>query len=378
MNNKKVGVLGCGMIAELGHLPALANTQGIDLYAVYDVSFARAVEMQKRFHVEHAYPTEQEFWESDIDAVVICTPAPLHKEHVLSAAKYGKHVLCEKPLATNAADIVVMDRAMQVAKRMLFVGFTYRFSPSALDIYRLVREGAIGDVRSLRLVYLWNLHGKWNWNSQGKLIPSPLRVGRMIEGGPMVDCGVHQIDLARWWLGSEVVWQHGIGVWVEDFDAPDHMYLHMAHQCGAHSMIEMSFSYQATSSQPRSHFQYELIGTDGVIRYNREEHSFELRNSRGTQYLHWQGEKNFGGMYAEFAHALSTGLPRHMPTAADGLAATLISRTATDQAITDRDKPSLSHPSKMQRCRSTSPAHYAVPLELVEEIDVSEEKQRPQ
>jgi predicted dehydrogenase len=129
---------------------------------------------------------------------------------------------------------------------------------------------------------------------KGERIASPLRVGRMLEGGPMVDCGVHQIDLARWWLGSAVEWQRGIGVWVEDYQAPDHLYLHMGHACGAHTMVEMSFSYNATSREPRTHFQYELIGSDGVIRYNREEHSFELRNSHGTQWLAWHPEKNFG------------------------------------------------------------------------------------
>ena len=90
---------------------------------------------------------------------------------------------------------------------------------------------------------------------------------------------------ARWWLGSEVDSHRGIGVWVEDFEAPDHMYLHMGHENGAHSMVEMSFSYNATASQPRSNFQYELIGTDGIIRYNREERNFEVRNSHGTRHL---------------------------------------------------------------------------------------------
>ena len=155
-----------------------------------------------------------------------------------------KHVLCEKPLAMNETDISRMITAMEEAGLMLFTGFTYRFSGSAREVHRLLRNGAIGEVRALRLTYLWNLHGKWIWNEKGERIASPLRVGRMLEGGPMVDCGVHQIDLARWWLNSEVEWQRGIGVWVEDYLAPDHMYLHMGHTCGAHSMVEMSFSYQ--------------------------------------------------------------------------------------------------------------------------------------
>lgn len=152
--------------------------------------------------------------------------------------------------------------------------------------------------------------------------------------------------------------------------APDYVYLHMGHQCGTHTIVEMSFSYNATSKEPRSHFQYELIGTDGVIRYNREERSMELRNSHGTRHLHWHGEKSFGGMYSEFAHALFTGDSRNMPTAADGLAATIISQAATKQAMEDRDGPSQSHPSTMQRSQeSATKGNPPVPLDHFEPDD---------
>lgn len=368
MSIKKIGVLGCGMIAELGHMPALKQVSGLSLHAVYDIAWDRALAMQAKFQVPHAYPTEKAFWESDFDAVVICTPAPFHLANVLRAAKHGKHVLCEKPLAMNEVDIQRMMKAMQDAGLMFFTGFTYRFSGSAQEIRRLVRSGAIGEVRALRLVYLWNLHGKWYWNEKGEHIASPLRVGRMLEGGPMVDCGVHQIDLARWWLESEVEWQRGIGVWVEDYQAPDHVYLHLGHTCGAHTMVEMSFSYNATSREPRTHFQYELIGTDGVIRFNREEHSFELRNSHGTQWLAWHPEKNFFGMYAEFAHALSTGQLRDMPTANDGLIATRIARLATEEAIRDREGCSKQHPSTLVRASAGEALLSATPLDA-EELD---------
>lgn len=349
MKSLKIGIIGCGMIAERGHLPAIQQTPGVSIDALFDIDFGRALELQRRFGARHAYPTEEAFWSSDFDVVVICTPAPLHPEHAAKAAQYGKNIICEKPLAMTEGEIEEMIRVTQKAGVKLYTGFTYRFSPSALEIQRLVNGGSIGEVRSLRLLYLWNLHGKWTYDEEGKMIPSPLRVGRMLEGGPMVDCGVHQIDLARWWLGSEVESFHGIGVWVEDFEAPDHMYLHLDHECGAHTMVEMSFSYNATSKEPTSNFQYELIGTDGVIRWNREEHSFTVRNSRGTQHLPWHPEKNFRGMYQALADAMSRGEDGNLPTAQDGLAATRIARAATEQVIADRTESSRAHKSKMLR-----------------------------
>lgn len=341
----KIGVLGCGMIAEKAHLPLLSATPGLQLEAIYDIHFARALTMQKKFNVPKAFATEEEFWAADIDAVVVCTPAPIHMHNVKHSARHGKHVLCEKPLAMNETDIEKMIAIMNEAKLMFFAGFNYRFSQSSVDIRRLIHANAIGEVRALRLVYNWHLHGKYKFDEQGNRIDSPLYVGRMMEGGPLVDCGVHQIDLARWWLGSEVQWQRGIGVWVDDYEAPDHMYLHMGHASGAHTMVEVSFSYSTTAKDVRSHFQYEIIGTDGILRYNREEHTFELRNSYGTQWLPYYPEKNFAGLFTEFAKALATGEPGHMPTGMDGLIATRIARIATEQAIRDRDQSSQEHHS---------------------------------
>jgi len=334
-----IGVIGCGMIAEKGHLPALNQIPELDLHAVYDTDFERAKALQREFGVDHAYPTEKDFYDSDIDAIVVCTPAPVHHKNVMDAAEHGKHVLCEKPLGMDEEEMVEMDGVMREAGLQLFTGFNYRFSQSALDIRRLVQEGAIGEVRLLRLIYNWHLHGKWKWTTDGERFENPLRVGRMEEGGPLVDCGVHQIDLARWWLDSEVEWQRGIGVWLDDYEAPDHMYLHMGHESGAHTMVEVGFSYNATSKEPRTHFQYELIGTDGTLRFNREEHSFELRNSHGTQYLPWHPEKSFVGLHEEFARALEEGRRGDMPTAEDGIMASRVAQAATEQAIRNRKQP---------------------------------------
>jgi predicted dehydrogenase len=131
-------------------------------------------------------------------------------------------------------------------------------------------------------------------------------------------------------------------------------------------MVEMSFSYNTTSKEPRTHFQYEIIGTDGVIRYNREEHSFELRNSHGTQHLPWHPEKSFTGMYVELLKALQNETPGNMPTADDGIKATKIAKAATDQAIRERDKPSIGCPSTKERASMGRLYGGDVPMDFVD------------
>jgi predicted dehydrogenase len=147
---------------------------------------------------------------------------------------------------------------------------------------------------------------------------------------------VHQIDLARWWLGAEVRRHRGVGAWVDTYEAPDHLWLHLDHEGGAHTLVEISYSYGHTAKEPRPHFVYELIGDRGMIRYDREAARFELLQPSGTTSLPWDHEKNFGGMYAAFANALATGEAGDLPTAEDGILATRIAREATEQAIRER------------------------------------------
>jgi predicted dehydrogenase len=231
------------------------------------------------------------------------------------------------------ADAEEMIAAMSLAGLPLAVGFCYRFSPVALEIARLVQENRIGEVRALRLIYIWNLHGVYELDVDGKPYYSPRRLDRMAEGGPLVDCGVHQIDLARWWLGREVVDWSGTGAWVENHEAPDHTYLHMRHHGGALTTVEVSYTYTHTAHDPISHFTYQLIGTEGLIRFDREAGLFEVRHKDGTDVLPWSYEKNFEGMYASWARVLETGEIGNMPTGADGLVATQIARQATDTMI---------------------------------------------
>jgi predicted dehydrogenase len=331
----RLGVIGCGVVASYGHLPAIKATPGLELHAVMDTDWAQALSAQKRFGAPHAFTDIDAFFASGLDAVVICSPAPVHYRNIMQCARFAKPALCEKPLAMSEAEAAEMIDTMRAAGLPLYVGFTYRFSPVALDIQRLVKEGAIGQPRSLRLLYVWDCHGKYNERGKPESGLYDRRVGRMLEGGPMVDCGVHQIDLARWWTGSEVARVGGRGAWVETegYAAPDHLWLHMDHQSGAHTTVEISFTYGHTAIEPRCEFEYELIGTDGLIRYNRQGRYFECVTRTGVQYLNWTEEKNFEGMYREFERALRTGIPGDMPTAADGLAATRLARLATEDAI---------------------------------------------
>lgn len=333
---KKIGLMGCGTVANYGHVPSIQKTEGLNLHALFDPNEQNLRSTQGKYDVPNAFTDLDAFFNSGIEAVTITSPATFHCQNVLDAAKRGLPILCEKPLAMTEAEAEKMIQATREAGVMLFTGLDYRFSPVSQTIRNLVKDGAIGEVRSLRLIYIWNNHGKFIKGDDGQRVRNARRDFRMEEGGPMVDCGVHQIDLARFWLQSEVTDFHAEGVWVDEYDAPDHMYVHMNHENGAHAMVEMSYSFCHTAKEPIHHFTYQLIGTEGLIRFDRENKIFEVRNSGGTQPLPFAGEKNFAGMYVAFAEALEKGGSDVLPTGEDGRIATHIARTATEQAMASR------------------------------------------
>lgn len=338
MSPYKIGLMGCGVVAEYGHLPALLETTGLKLQAIYDPDAAAIRRMQEKFDIPRAFTDETEFFASGLDALSITSPAPCHRANVLHAARCKLPVLCEKPLAMDVKEAGEMIEAMQNAGVPLHTAFCYRFSPCALKIRELVRQGAVGEVKALRLIYNWNCHGKYEFDQQGRRKIQGRREARMWEGGPMVDCGTHQIDLARFWLGSDIVRFSAHGAWVDEYEAPDHMWLHLDHANGAHTVVEISYSYHHTSKNQRAEFVYELIGTEGVIRYDREARRFFMENAAGLQEFTFDHEKSFGGMYAEWVKVLAGGDASLLSSAEEGMEVVAIARAATDQIIQSRPR----------------------------------------
>ena len=335
---KKIGLIGCGKVAGYGHLPAIREVPELCLHALYDPNPDQLARAQAEHGVAHAFTDAEAFFRSGIEAVTVTSPAPCHLQNVLDAARHGLPVLCEKPLAMDAGEAERMIAAMQRAGVSLHTAFCYRFSPCSLKIRELVRAGAIGPVRALRLIYNWACHGKYSTTTAGQRVIQQRRDGLMKEGGPMVDCGTHQIDLAGFWLGSAVVRYAGHGAWVDEYAAPDHVWLHLDHANGAHTVVEISYSYHHTAAHQRAEFVYELIGTEGVIRYDRQQQSFTMEDGQGSHSLPFHPEKNFAGMYGEWAavlHGRSAGL---LAGAAEGMRVTEISRSATNQVIAARQK----------------------------------------
>jgi UDP-N-acetylglucosamine 3-dehydrogenase len=193
-----VGVIGTGHIAWIGHLPWYWENPKVEIRAVSDLIADSAAEAARRWGVESWYTDYHELLaRDDISAVSICTPAWTHKEIAVAAARAGKHILCEKPMARTVEECDAMIEAARQAGVKLAIGFMKRANPGFERIKQILDDGLIGQPYHLDVH--WNLYFPPG-SQESKSFSEDTRVG----GGVLLDNATHYIDTFRWWLGSEV------------------------------------------------------------------------------------------------------------------------------------------------------------------------------
>ena len=208
MTKIKVGIIGCGAIAQRRHLIEYAANEQVEIVAVCDINEARVIEVAEE-HKAKAYTSYKELLaNADVDAISVCLPNYLHAEVSIAALNKGKHVLCEKPMATSREESEAMIKAAKISGKKLMIAHNQRFVASHEKARELIANGEIGKVYSFRTTFghpgpeEWSLDGRESWffKKEEAFI------------GAMGDLGVHKSDLIRYLLGEEVV---EIGAMVE-------------------------------------------------------------------------------------------------------------------------------------------------------------------
>jgi len=195
----KIGIIGCGKITEVRHAPEYDENPNCTLAAFYDVVPERAQAFADQYGGK-AYASIEELLASDVDAVSVCVANVYHAQVSIQALKAGKHVLCEKPMATTAGDCEAMVRAAEESGKYLMIGQNQRLAKAHVKAKELLDSGKMGAVIAFQTKFCHP--GPEGWTGQKN---SWFFDKRIASFGAMADLGVHKTDLIHYLTGQKIV-----------------------------------------------------------------------------------------------------------------------------------------------------------------------------
>ncbi|HOJ35236.1 MAG TPA: Gfo/Idh/MocA family oxidoreductase [Clostridiales bacterium] len=192
----RVGIIGCGGIANGKHMPALKNTGRVDMVAFCDIIEERAVKAAQEYGTPDAkvYTDYKELLKDDtIEIVHVCTPNRSHSFITIDALEAGKHVMCEKPMAKTYEEAKAMVEAAKRTGKKLTIGYQNRQKPQSLYVKECCDNGELGEIYYARAIALrrravptWGVF--LNEYEQG--------------GGPLIDIATHALDMTLWMMNN--------------------------------------------------------------------------------------------------------------------------------------------------------------------------------
>lgn len=195
MKKFKVGVVGIGGIAKYTHLPSLKAMENVEVVAVCDIIPTRCDEADKILGVKTEHFTDyNKMMDMNLDAVHLCVPNYLHSAIAIAALNKGINVFCEKPDAICVSEVLKMEKAYKDSGKILMVMRNNRFTDAAKLAKDYIDKGEMGEVYCGRAGWIRRrgIPGKGGW----------FTTKAQSGGGPLIDLGVHMIDLACYLMGS--------------------------------------------------------------------------------------------------------------------------------------------------------------------------------
>lgn len=324
MDRVRVGVVGLGM--GRNHITGFKSHPHADVIAICDTDEQRLRELGDQHGIPGRYTSFDEMLHRErLDIVSVTTPNVFHMPQTVAALKAGCHVLCEKPMAMNAHEARIMLNTARAVGKRLMINFSYRFTEQSWALKQQVDAGLLGDIYFARTV--WHrrrgMPGFGGWFGQKA----------MAGGGPLIDLGVHRLDLALWLMGyPKPVWVMGstynhIATDIarregKPFDVEDLAVGMVKFANGATLIVEASW---AANIKERELMETRLLGTKGgLVQHNvNEGYAFEAElylERDGCQFdmrLHPPVPAVKSAMY-HFVESILTNTP-HIATGEEGL-----------------------------------------------------------
>ncbi|QHE53033.1 Gfo/Idh/MocA family protein [Pontibacillus sp. HMF3514] len=258
-NKTRFAVVGCGTISE-AHLKSIEHVPEAELVAVCDIKPTLAEEKGKLYGV-NAYSSLEELLKQDnIDVVNICTPSSLHPEQTKLAAKAGKHVFVEKPMAIQIKDVEDMIQVCKENHVHLATVFPRRMSPQANYARELIQSGKLGKL-SLCSAYMKIYRSQEYYDSAGWR-----GTWEYDGGGAMMNQGIHTIDLLQWLAGPVSSLYGKSRTLLRDIEVEDTAASLLEFEHGAIGVMEMT-----TTAHINETVRIEILGENGTLIYINDE-----------------------------------------------------------------------------------------------------------
>ena len=345
----RVGVIGTG-VGNL-HLGAYQRTPGVEIHALAGLDEARVRELAAEYRIPHTAPDYAPLLaDPAIDAVSICVPNFLHAPITIAALAAGKHVLVEKPLARTAAEGAAMLAAAEEHQRILMVAFSHRYRGDVQWAREYIQSGALGRIYYARAHWMRRSGiphlGSWFGNKE------------QAGGGPLIDLGVHVLDMAMYLMGEPTPLTVSASTFAEfgprglkgraatgggpqPYEVEDLATAFIRLTGGATLLLEASWASHGPASDD---FGVTLYGTEGgldlLVHNYAHEHTLRVFTDIAGALVDLTPEPPRGGghdvVIARFVAAIRQGAAA-VPSAAEGLRRAVVLDACYDSAATGHE-----------------------------------------
>ena len=260
-----IGIIGCGKIAQVRHIPEYAQHKDAKLVGFYDINQERAAALAEKYGGT-AYATVEELLANpEIDAVSVCAANFAHAELTITALNAGKHVLCEKPMAITLAECEAMVEAAKKNGKFLMIGHNQRLAKAHAMARKLIVDGLIGDIVTFRTTF--GHGGPETWSVDPGLNTWFFDKTRAAMGA-MADLGIHKTDLIQFLTGQQVIRTTARVTTLDKKDASGNL---ISVDDNAVCIYEMSGGAFGTMTASWTYYGAEdnstvLYGTKGIMR----------------------------------------------------------------------------------------------------------------
>jgi len=270
----KVGIIGAGGIARYAHIPGWSRLpEEVELVAICDIIPERAGREAEANGIPNAYSSAEDMLtHHELDIVSVCVHNSAHRDCTIAALEAGANVLCEKPIAMSSAQAEEMIAAAKKTGKLLMVGQNQRFAPESRAAKRLIEDGLLGEMYYGETTTL-RRRGIPGWGV--------FHIKKYSGGGPLIDIGVHGLDLVLWLMGNpEPIAVSGVtyqkfgkrqdvvatwgGEWSrEEFDVEDMAVGFIRLENGASIVLRMSWAANVEDDVS----SMRVLGTEGGLKH---------------------------------------------------------------------------------------------------------------